>query len=88
MMSNSVTLEQLNAPTDQELGSLRCTAPKSVYVYMEWNGGNGLGDWAEGYADDSWVRQRALELRVQRAAANAPHEDEELMLRIPLDEGV
>lgn len=72
-MSNSVTLEQLNAPTDQELESLRCAGSFSnVWVSTAVFLGRRLGDFYDN----------------QISPSEAIHEDEELMLRIPLDEGV
>ncbi len=92
-MSNNVTLEQLNGPTDQELEALspvpgcRCPSQDGRYVYME-RGPNvfQLNEYAIGHMNIEWIEQVAKELR--SSASQEPHEDEELMLRIPLDEGV
>ncbi len=86
-MSNNVTLEQLNGPTDQELEALRCPSQDGRYVYKEW-GPNvfQLNEYAIGHMNIEWIEQVAKELR--SSASQEPHEDEELMLRIPLDEGV
>jgi hypothetical protein len=86
-MSNSVTLEQLNAPTDQELESLRCAGSISN-VWVSWDYGNGMG-LSSGVVTaeflDQWLRDFYDN---QISPSEAIHEDEELMLRIPLDEGV
>ena len=91
MTSNSVTLEQLNAPTDQELESLRCAGSK-VSVNLAWQDKCGAG-LASGVLDAKRVGQWIEELdrtfpTAHEASRSEPHEDEELMLRIPLDEGV
>lgn len=159
MTSNSVTLEQLNAPTDQELESLRCAGLQRVmpptpegrtWVYLEWHDKESdcvnyvVGSTTTQYIDevkarlkddsfdDSWLPtfaqthpqdkendlvdvdllwcgysgvDRSKATVVRRCAeyvskvlqtnhiqptqrSEAIHEDEELMLRIPLDEGV
>ncbi len=88
-MSNSVTLEQLNAPTDQELESLRCPKSDIVFVSLAWHGGDGKHNGVVyGPASNEWLERNIEELSTGRKAAVAIHEDEELMLRIPLDEGV
>jgi hypothetical protein len=97
MTSNNVTLEQLNAPTDLE-EALRClpqAIPRNpnelVDVYIGWSAND-----HQFYDCASLPLYKALEVErlmqsyhvPQEASRSETHEDEELMIRVKLDEGV
>lgn len=87
MMLSNVTLEQLNAPTDLEKSLRRSACDDDAFVWMQWDK-DGSSDIEYGRMNSSWIKQRALELKGSREASVETHEDEELMIRVKLDEGV
>jgi hypothetical protein len=94
MTSNSVTLEQLNAPTDQELqmqAIAHCIIANVGWKLVEPRISNydPLGQCGVIMYNGRIVAELNPNGTVSPTRpSEAIHEDEELMLRIPLDEGV